>query len=130
MLVHQVEHARNAFVMAVSEEGIGRQVGYAVLDLVGDHAAGPRDRLAAALEHERKAHRQTSAVRPQAGCIAGGGIDGCRCILSLTGPAGGSGSNCERRGRANGPEGLTATEMELIVGSVGHWSCSFQLPAT
>ena len=109
MPVHQVEHAGNTFVVTVSEEGVGRQVRHAVLDLVGDHAAGPRDRLAAALEHKRKAHRQPSAVRPEAGCVAGGSIDGCPCSLGLVGSAGDSASNYERCGRANGPEGLTAT---------------------
>jgi len=122
VLVHQVEHAGNAFVVAVSEEGVGREVGHTALDLVGDHAAGPRDRLAAALEHQRQAHRQLRIVRPEAGCIAGRCIDGGCCSLSLTGPAGGGDPNCERRGRANGPEGLTATEMEMIASGVEHRS--------
>ncbi len=52
MLVHEVEHAGDALVMTVGEEGVGRQVRYALFDCVGDHTAGARDRLAAALEHE------------------------------------------------------------------------------
>src|SRR5260221_5908426 len=51
VLVHEVEHARDALVMAVGEEGVGRQVRDALLDRVGDDAAGAGDRLPAALEH-------------------------------------------------------------------------------
>src|ERR1700674_3190496 len=121
MLVHQVEHAGNAFVVAVSEEAVGRGGGHAVLDLVGDHAAGPRDRLAATLEHKREAHRQPSAVRPEAGCIAGGTIYRCRCSLRCTRQAAVAGSNRKHRGRTNGPKGLTASKMEIVASRVNHW---------
>src|SRR6266436_9604942 len=46
VLVHEVEHAGDALVVAVGEEGVGRQVRYALFDCVGDHTAGARDRLA------------------------------------------------------------------------------------
>ena len=40
MLVHQIEDAGDAFVVAVRKKGIGRQVGDATFDLVRDHTAG------------------------------------------------------------------------------------------
>ena len=52
MLVHEIEHSGDALIMTVGEECVGRQVRDAPLDRIRDDAAGARDRLPAALEHE------------------------------------------------------------------------------
>jgi hypothetical protein len=39
MLVHEVEHAGDAFVMAVGEEGVGRQIRNVLLDWVRNYTA-------------------------------------------------------------------------------------------
>src|SRR3979409_896264 len=98
MLVNEVEHAGDAFVMAVGEEGVGRQIRQALLDCVRDHTACARDRLPAAFEHERETHRQPRAVRPETTCVAVRRTDGCRRGAGGAGEATGSGRGwgCER----------------------------------
>jgi hypothetical protein len=46
VLVHQVEHARDALGVAVGEKRVGRQVGQPSLDRFGQEPAGTRDGLA------------------------------------------------------------------------------------
>src|SRR5258708_2653149 len=116
VLIHEVEHTGDALVMTVGEEGVGRQVRDALFDCVRDHTAGARDRLAAALEHEREAHRQPRAVWPEGACIAVRHVDGrCRCA-SGAGQAVGSGSGRE----CNGLKSLSAVEMRGVLCGIVH----------
>ena len=52
-------------MVAVGEEGVGGQVRRPALDFVGDDTARARDRLAAALEHQREADREPRVIRPE-----------------------------------------------------------------
>jgi len=108
VLVHEVEHAGDALVMAVGEEGVGRQIGDALLDWVRNHTVCSRDRLPASLEHERETHRQPRTVRPDPACVAARRTDGCRRGAGGAGQAAGSGS-----GRAcDGLKSLSAIEIQ------------------
>src|SRR6266851_4819693 len=116
MLVNEVEHAGNAFVVAVGEEGVGRQIRHALLDWVRDYTAGARDRLPAAFEHERETHRQPRAVWPEGACIAVRHIDGRRRCASSAGQSIGSGSGRECDGLKN----LSAVEMRGVLCGIVH----------
>src|SRR5437879_3887164 len=115
MLVNEVEHAGDAFVMAVGEEGVGRQIRHALLDWVRDYTACARDRLPAAFEHERETQRQPRAVRPEAACVAVRRIDGRRRGIGAAGQAGGGGGrDCD------GLKSLTAIEKQGLRCRIDH----------
>src|ERR1700730_1117435 len=109
MLVNEVEHAGDAFVMAVGEEGVRRQIRHALLDCVRDSPACARDRLPTAFEHERETHRQPRAVRPETTCVAVRRIDGRRRGADGTGQAAGSG------GEGDGFESLSTIEVRGLL---------------
>jgi hypothetical protein len=92
--------------MSVGEKGVGRQVRDALLDGIRDHTACARDRLAAALEHERETHRQPRAVRPEAGWVVVGRIDCRRRGAGGARQATGAGGDGERCRRADGLKSL------------------------
>src|SRR3984893_10981338 len=114
MYVHEVKHARNSLVMAVGEEGVGRQVRNALFDGVRNHTARARDRLAAPFEHERETHRQPRAVRPETACVAVRRIDGRRRGADGTGQAAGSG------GEGDGFESLSTIEVRGLLRGIYH----------
>src|SRR5437868_11051901 len=114
MLVNEVEHAGDAFVMAVGEEGVGRQIRNALLDWVRDYTACARDRLPAAFEHERETHRQPRAVRPEIACVAVRRTDGCRRGAGSADQAAGSG------GDYDGLKSLSAIEMRGLLRGIDH----------
>src|SRR5216683_5950660 len=118
MLVNEVEHAGDAFVMAVGEEGVGRQIRNALLDWVRDYTACARDRLPAAFEHERETQRQPRTVRPEAACVAVRRIDGRRRGACGAGQAAGSSSECD--GCADGLKSLSAIEMRGLLCRIDH----------
>src|ERR1700726_2015430 len=114
MLVHEVEHTGNALVMAVGEERVGRQVRDTLLDRVRNHTACPRDRLAAALEHEGEGPRQPRAVRPEVACVAVRRIDGRGRGADGTGQAAGSGGECD------GLKSLSTIEVRGLLRGIYH----------
>ena len=116
MLVNEVEHAGDAFVMAVGEEGVGRQIRHALLDWVRDYTACARDRLPAAFEHERETHRQPRAVRPEVACVAGRRIDGRGRGADGTGQAAGSGGG----GECDGLKSLSTIEVRGLLRGIYH----------
>src|ERR1700694_2403497 len=116
MLVHEVEHTGNALVMAVGEERVGRQVRDTLLDRVRNHTACARDRLAAALEHQRETHRQPRAVRPEVACVAVRRIDGRGRGADGTGQAAGSGGG----GECDGLKSLSTIEVRGLRRGIYH----------
>src|SRR6266436_7085048 len=116
MLFNEVEHAGDAFVMAVGKEGVGRQIRHALLDWVRDYTACARDRLPAAFEHERETHRQPRAVRPETACVAVRRTDGCRRGAGGAGKATGSGSCRE----CDGLKSLSAIEKQGLRCRIDH----------
>jgi hypothetical protein len=68
---HEVEHAWDAFVTAIGEEGICREVCDERLDWIWYHPASARVCLAGSLEHVREAHHYARTAVPAAGCVQG-----------------------------------------------------------